>query len=35
LVPHANTWSLEQEALPEPSERFRIVPRFSDLQGLF
>jgi putative hydrolase of the HAD superfamily len=35
LVPNQNTWSLEREALPAPSERFRVVDRFSDLRQLF
>jgi putative hydrolase of the HAD superfamily len=35
LVPNENTWSLEREPLPQPSERFRVVDRFSDLCNLF
>jgi putative hydrolase of the HAD superfamily len=35
LVPNENTWSLEREPLPPPSERFRVVDRFSDLCQLF
>jgi putative hydrolase of the HAD superfamily len=35
LVPNENTWSLEREALPPPSERFRVVDRFTDLRRLF
>jgi putative hydrolase of the HAD superfamily len=35
LVPNENTWSLEREPLPAPSERFRVVDRFSDLSRLF
>ena len=35
LVPNQNTWSLEHEPLPSPSERFRVVDRFSDLRQLF
>lgn len=35
LVPNENTWSLEREALPPPSERFRVVDRFTDLCRLF
>jgi putative hydrolase of the HAD superfamily len=35
LVPNENTWSLEREPLPPPSERFRVVDRFSDLRQLF
>ncbi len=35
LVPNENTWSLEREELPPPSERFRVVDRFTDLRGLF
>jgi putative hydrolase of the HAD superfamily len=35
LVPNENTWSLEREELPPPSERFRVVERFTDLCGLF
>jgi putative hydrolase of the HAD superfamily len=35
LVPNENTWSLEREPLPAPSERFRVVDRFSDLCELF
>ncbi len=35
LVPNENTWSLEREPVPEPSERFRVVDRFSDLRQLF
>jgi putative hydrolase of the HAD superfamily len=35
LVPNENTWSLEREELPAPSDRFRVVDRFSDLRALF
>jgi putative hydrolase of the HAD superfamily len=35
LVPNENTWSLEREPLPPPSERFRVVDRFRDLCQLF
>jgi putative hydrolase of the HAD superfamily len=35
FVPHERTWSLEIMDLPEPSERFRMVERFSDLSRLF
>lgn len=35
LVPNENTWSLEREELPSPSERFRVVDRFTDLRRLF
>ena len=35
LVPHPRTWSLEHEDVPEPSERFQVVERFSDLKELF
>lgn len=35
LVPNENTWSLEREALPPPSERFHVVESFRDLRGLF
>jgi putative hydrolase of the HAD superfamily len=35
LVPNENTWSLEREPLPPPSERFRVVDRFGDLCQLF
>lgn len=35
LVPHPRTWSLEREDVPEPSERFHVIDRFSDLKGLF
>ena len=35
LVPHPRTWSLEHEDLPEPSERFHVVKKFSDLKELF
>ena len=35
LVPHAFTWSLEVSELPAPSERFRVVERFSDLRVIF
>ena len=31
LVPHARTWRLEHEEVPEPSERFMVVERFEDL----
>lgn len=35
LVPHENTWSLELTDLPEPSPRFHIVDRFTDLREMF
>lgn len=35
LIPHENIWSLEMAELPEPSERFRVVERFSDLAEIF
>ena len=35
LVPHANTWSLELEEIPPPSQRFVIVSAFADLRQLF
>ncbi len=35
LVPHAMTWSLEHEDLPEHSDRFRVVDGFSDLRKIF
>ena len=35
LVPHEFTWSLEASELPDPSERFRVVERFADLQVIF
>ena len=35
FVPHERTWSLEIVDLPEPSDRFRIVEQFSDLQQMF
>ena len=35
LVPHPRTWSLEHEDVPEPSERFHVIERFSDLKELF
>ncbi len=35
LVPHRNTWSLEQEAVPASHARLRVVRRFSDLGALF
>lgn len=35
FVPHERTWSLEIVDLPEPSERFRMVERFSDLSRMF
>jgi putative hydrolase of the HAD superfamily len=35
LVPHDNTWSLERETVPAPSERFRVVSRFAELRELF
>lgn len=34
-VPHERTWTLERRKLPEESERFLIVERFSDLGDLF
>ncbi len=35
LVPHANTWSLELEEIPPPSQRFVVVSAFADLRELF
>ena len=35
LVPHANTWSLELEEIPPPSQRFVVVSAFADLRHLF
>lgn len=35
LVPHEATWSLELTDTPPPSERFRVVERFTDLETLF
>ena len=35
LVPHPRTWSLEHEEVPEPSRKFQVVKRFSDLEELF
>jgi putative hydrolase of the HAD superfamily len=35
FVPHERTWSLEIVDLPEPSDRFHMVERFSDLSGIF
>lgn len=35
FVPHAHTWSLEIVDLPAPSDRFRIIDRFEDLQTIF
>lgn len=35
FVPHEHTWSLEVVDLPEPSERFRMIDRFVDLQTIF
>ena len=35
LVPHARTWRLEHEEVPEPSERFVVVERFEDLRQVF
>ena len=35
LVPHANTWSLELEETPPPSQRFVVVSAFADLRELF
>lgn len=35
FVPHAVTWSLEREKLPEPNERFHVVERFADLRKIF
>ena len=34
-IPHAQTWSLEHEDVPEPHERFHVRERFCDLQQLF
>ena len=35
LVPHARTWRLEHEEVPEPSERFVVVEKFEDLTQVF
>jgi len=35
LIPHETTWALELTDLPEPSEQFRIVEGFAELQRLF
>ena len=35
LVPHARTWRLEHEEIPEPSERFHVVQKFEDLTTVF
>lgn len=35
LVPHANTWSLEVQPVPEGHDRFRVARRFSDLATMF
>jgi putative hydrolase of the HAD superfamily len=35
FVPHEHTWMLELADLPEPSERFRVIEQFSDLQRIF
>ena len=35
LVPHRNTWSLEQQEIRESHGRFRRVRRFSDLTSIF
>ena len=35
LVPHARTWRLEHEKVPEPSERFVVVGKFEDLTQVF
>lgn len=34
-IPHAQTWLLECEAVPEPHERFHVREQFRDLQQLF
>ena len=34
-IPHAQTWSLEREEVPEPHERFHVRERFRDLRQLF
>ena len=35
LVPSPNTWSLEQEEIPPPSQRFMVVSAFKDLREMF
>ncbi len=35
LVRNPNTWSLEQEEIPPPSQRFVVVSAFMDLRELF
>jgi putative hydrolase of the HAD superfamily len=35
FVPHARTWTLEREQIPEAGERLIVIERFSDLLGLF
>ena len=35
FVPHERTWSLEIVDLPEPSDRFHMVERFTDLSRMF
>ena len=35
LVPNRNTWSLEEQEVPETHDRFRRVRRFSDLALIF
>ena len=35
LVPSPNTWSLEQEVIPPPSQRFMVVSAFKDLREMF
>ena len=35
LVRNPNTWSLEQEEIPRPSQRFVVVSAFKDLREMF
>jgi len=35
FIPHAHTWTLEHEPLPEPNERLLVLERFSDLVRYF
>jgi putative hydrolase of the HAD superfamily len=31
FIPHAHTWTLERQAVPEPGERLLVLDRFADL----
>jgi putative hydrolase of the HAD superfamily len=31
FIPHAHTWTLERQAVPEPGERLLVLERFADL----